>query len=271
MLYFPPFRRLLLPSLVCLAIILYYRSSARIPTKYNFSRYILEQPDLTPPGTRIPLANLESRSLLAQTPLENYLSPSMGHYYSYPEPGPESTVGQVIVGKTWVDPAKHPYLAPLFECPTKPNRHTNHIRLPNMYFNISVVVTGETENEKRSFLNPAIISLPHWSKNQYLLVSRVQTDGSHMINLLCEANICHTPGGAEARPGEWECDAIDLNLMGFQGGMRCATPPVTLNVPPTPAEHCGDGTGILMDIPGFHDPRVFWSGRGEPLMMMNSQ
>ena len=73
------------------------------------------------------------------------------------------------------------------------------------------------------------------------------------------------------RPGEIECDQTELDLLGPGGGMRCATPPITLNVPPTPAENCGEGTGVLMDIPGFHDPRAFWSGKGEPLMMVNSQ
>jgi len=130
---------------------------------------------------------------------------------------------------------------------------------------------GDTDNEKLSFLNPAILSLPYWSKNQYLVVSRVQTDGSHQQNLLCEANICHIDEGEGVREGEHACTADDIKVIGAGGGMRCATTPITLNVPPTPAKSCGEGTGILMDIPGFHDPRIFWTGRGEPVMMVNTQ
>jgi len=53
--------------------------------------------------------------------------------------------------------------------------------------------------------------------------------------------------------------------------MRCVTVPTTLSVPPTPAEKCEGKFGTYVDIPGFHDPRIFWSGKGEPLMMVNTQ
>ena len=53
--------------------------------------------------------------------------------------------------------------------------------------------------------------------------------------------------------------------------MRCATKPMLINVPPTPAEKCLDEFEAYPDIPGFHDPRIFWSGKGEPLMIANSQ
>lgn len=133
-----------------------------------------------------------------------------------------------------------------------------------------MVLYGDSENEKRSYLNAAILSLPYWSENQYLLVSRVQTDGTMQLNMICEANICYT-NASEARPGEKPCNEDDLYLLGGAEGMRCATPPVTLDVPPTPAKSCGEGTGVLMDVPGFHDPRIFWTGKGEPLMILNSQ
>ena len=115
------------------------------------------------------------------------------------------------------------------------------------------------------------MSLPYWSKNQYLVVSRIVTDGNHQENVICEANVCYIGSGENARPGEKPCTEDDLFHVGPAGGMRCATPPTTLSVPPTPAEHCEGKFADYVDIPGFHDPRVFWSGRGEPLMMVNTQ
>ena len=53
--------------------------------------------------------------------------------------------------------------------------------------------------------------------------------------------------------------------------MRCASHPVALSVPPMPAEKCDGEFMPYVDIPEFHDPRIFWSGKGEPLMMVNTQ
>ena len=44
--------------------------------------------------------------------------------------------------------------------------------------------------------------------------------------------------------------------------MRCASHPVALGVPPTPAEKCDGEFMPYVDIPAFHDPRIFWSGKG---------
>ncbi|KAH0538204.1 hypothetical protein FGG08_005173 [Glutinoglossum americanum] len=127
------------------------------------------------------------------------------------------------------------------------------------------------KDETRIFWNPTIVSLPYWSQNQYLLVSRIVTDGLHQQNVLCEANICYT-GSSEGRPiGEKACSKDDVSYLGAAGGMRCETELVVLSVPPTPAESCKGELGGYVDIPGFHDPRVFWSGKGEPLMMVNTQ
>ena len=98
------------------------------------------------------------------------------------------------------------------------------------------------------------------------------TDGNHQENVLCEANVCYVPGSSEKpRPGEQPCSSDDLNLVGPAGGMRCTHTPITLSVPPTPAEKCEGKFTTYADIPGFHDPRIFWSGKGEPLMMVNTQ
>ena len=271
MLYLPPLRRFLLPSLLCLAFILYYKSTVRLPTgRMQLQNLLIRQPELTPPGTRVTLAEFERihygvSQMVQSNQTQNFRSPPLDLYYNYNQPG---GADQTF---TYADPESNPHMAPLWECPRSPNPITDHIRLPNPVWNISLVVRNETENERKGFLNPAILSLPWWSENQYLVVSRVMTDGSHMQNLLCEANICYTGGPQNARPGERPCTDEDLGLLGGAMGMRCATPPITLNVPPTPAESCEEYSGVLMDIPGFHDPRIFWSGRGEPLMMVNSQ
>ena len=96
-------------------------------------------------------------------------------------------------------------------------------------------------------------------------------DGNYQQNVLCEANICYPGSSKHVRPGEKLCSADDLRFLGPSGGMRCATAPVTLSVPPTPAENCEGKFRGYVDIPGFHDPRVFWSGKEEPLMMVNTQ
>jgi len=265
MIYLPPLRRFLLPAVVILLIILFYRSTSSLHS--NLSSYVIRQPVLGAPGTRIPLNQTETREVIIHQSAQNYLSPPTHLYYQYDDPAETENDD----GPSWKHPSRNKYMQPLFTCPLEPNKFTNHIRLPNPLRNISMTYKGESENEKLSFLNPAILSLPHWSKNQYLMVNRVQTDGSHQQNLLCEANICYSSQAEGVRDGELECTAEDLKIIGPGGGMRCATTPITLNVPPTPAQSCGEGTGILMDIPGFHDPRIFWTGKGEPLMVVNTQ
>jgi len=274
--FYIPLRRLLLPALLCLAILVVYRSSHRSPTSY-LSSLVVDQPVVTIPRNRVAVSDLTSRAFIVQDPeTGKHIEPEIELYYEFgaeididPEADP-TTFNESMQGPHYVDPAKNRYLRPLLECRTEPNRYTGHIRLPYMLRPISMILYGDSENEKRSYLNPAILSLPYWSENQYLLVSRVQTDGSMQLNIICEANICYT-NASEARPGERPCDEDDLYLLGGAEGMRCATPPVTLNVPPTPAKSCGEGTGILMDVPGFHDPRIFWTGKGEPLMVLNTQ
>lgn len=278
MLYLPPLRRLLLPSLICLAFIIFYRSSHQIDKSY-LSSILLDQPPINPPGEHIPISDISNSQLFLQRAAYNdYTLPPTELFYDYVHDGIDIDTSfqendsdlQKELKPRYVAPENNPHLKSLFECRLTPNKFTQHIRIPTHIRPISMVVTGENENEKREFLNAAPMSLPYWSENQYLLVTRVQTDGTMQLNIVCEANICYTDK-KNARPGEKECTARDLELLGGQEGMRCATPPLTLNVPPTPAKHCGNNTGPLIDIPGFHDPRVFWSGKGEPLMMMNTQ
>lgn len=156
-------------------------------------------------------------------------------------------------------------------CPSRVNRFTNHIRLSNLLYNISMKARHGTL-ESRTFWNPTIFSLPYWAKNQYLIVSMVyMTNSGYRVNVLCEANICHPSAGIHGRSHEKICTDEDLEVLGNNGGLRCEYPPIEVNVPPTPAESCqGDQEG-LADIPGFHDPRIFYSGRGEPILMVSSQ
>jgi len=269
-------RRLLLPIFLCLAIFIVYRSSHRSPTSY-LSSLVVDQPIVTIPQNRVPVNQLTTRAIIVQDPdTGKHIEPPTSLYYEYgasldlDEEADPTRYNETAQGPHYLDPLKNRYLRTLLQCPIKPNVHNGHIRIPSYVRPISMVLYGDSENEKRSYLNAAILSLPYWSQNQYLLVSRVQTDGTMQLNMICEANICFT-NASEARPGEKPCDEDDLYLLGGAEGMRCATPPVTLNVPPTPAKSCGEGTGVLMDVPGFHDPRIFWTGKGEPLMILNSQ
>ncbi|KAI9809091.1 MAG: hypothetical protein M1825_002380 [Sarcosagium campestre] len=178
---------------------------------------------------------------------------------------------QMKTDSNLLQPILNPNLEVLFKCHSTPNKFTNHIRIPYAIRNISMVPPKSTGSETRTFFNPTMISLPYWSANQYLLVTRVvPVDNSIAQNVLCEANVCNADGvysmGGDAR----RCTTEDTDLLGASGGLRCATPPIALNVPPTPAEMCEGATAGYVDYPGFHDPRMFWSGKGEPLMMVNS-
>lgn len=258
MIYFPPLRRLLLPAIIILTLIVFYRSSLRVPT---FPPLVLHSSPTPPEGLHRSISGLKNQPLPVFNSSSIYLSPPKQYFYS-------ETSGRNRT--TYASPSLNPAFDILFKCPVEPNRYTGHIRLPNIVQNISQTPLG-AKADHRVFWNPTVISLPYWSKNQYLLVSRIVTDGNHQENVLCEANICYVGSGEDARPGELPCTEDDLLHLGPAGGMRCVTPPFTLSVPPTPAEHCGGKFGTYVDIPGFHDPRIFWSGRGEPLMMVNTQ
>lgn len=197
----------------------------------------------------------------------NHLSPPNDYFYTYGKTNSPNKSSSIL----W-QPILDPSLAPLFQCSKNVNPHTDHIRLPNIIQNISQIPPGpELKPETRDFWNPTIIALPNWSKNHYLIVSRVVTDGQHQENILCEANVCYVGSGQNARPGENPCTLDDIKHLGPAGGMRCVAPPIMLSVPPTPADKCEGKFGPYADIPGFHDPRIFWSGKGEPLMMVNTQ
>lgn len=171
------------------------------------------------------------------------------------------------------------------------NNNTSHIRLLNELYNITLIPPAMTteedaaqsnkeEEETTRFFNPAIIPLPYWSSAgalggaKYALVSRVVTSGFHQESHICLADICQPAPADPTRnalaPDTRACTAEDVAMLGPRGGMRCTQAPIKLNIPPTPAERCTDAWLAFPDIPGFHDPRVFWSGKGEPLILVNS-
>ncbi|KIW20490.1 hypothetical protein PV08_01065 [Exophiala spinifera] len=142
---------------------------------------------------------------------------------------------------------------------------------------------------------------------KYVLISRLVTTGLHQESHVCLADICvpsspstteaanHHPPSSPAddhytsalhqtvpiRPrgpsqgslspdDTRPCTDSDTTLLGPRGGLRCVMAPVKINIPPTPAEQCEGAWSAFPDLPGFHDPRAFWSGKGEPLILVNS-
>ena len=263
MIYLPPLRRFLLPALASVTLIILYRA---LPLSQSLPPFIIHQPPAPPQGIHIPINSLQ-KPLPLFNASNNHLSPPSDYFYSYEERKTPNRSFSLLS-----QPVLDPNLAPLFQCSKKANKYTDHIRFPNIIMNISNIPPGpQLKPDIRTFWNPTVIALPYWSQNQYLVISRIVTDGKHQENVLCEANVCYIGSEKAARPGEKRCTQDDLQHLGPAGGMRCVAPPITLSVPPTPAEKCEGKFGPYADIPGFHDPRVFWSGKGEPLMMVNTQ
>lgn len=263
MIYLPPLRRFLLPALASVTLIILYRA---LPLSHKLPAFVLHSSPAAPPGIHVPISSLEKAMPLFNAS-SNHLSPPNDYFYDPKGTRPLNQSSSIL----W-QPVLDPNMAPLFKCSKKVNQHTGHMRLPHIIQNITQIPPGaQSKPETRTFWNPTIIALPYWSENQYLVVSRIVTNGQHQENVLCEANVCYVGSEQNARPGEKRCTSDDIKHLGPAGGLRCVAPPVTLSVPPTPAEQCDGKFGAYADIPGFHDPRIFWSGKGEPLMMVNTQ
>lgn len=252
---FPSSRRLLIPALSLVVVVFIYRlltSSVPARSRALLARNLLSQ---IPQGTLI--LDRDIADHIIPTPHTSYahLSPPQRFYYN-----------RDSFSKA---PSDLTHLESLLACTTRPNPHTNHIRLPDQVFNVSSTPPGVEPDDVHKF-NPTIIALPHWSPNHYLLVSRVVTEGLHQESLLCEANICHPPNTSFPFPDSLPCTNSDISTLGPSGGLRCATKPVIINIPPTPAERCTGAWSPFPSIPGFHDPRIFWSGKNEPLIIVNS-
>ncbi|KAK9476961.1 hypothetical protein V1514DRAFT_321558 [Lipomyces japonicus] len=102
--------------------------------------------------------------------------------------------------------------------------------------------------------NPTIIALPPTSHYPFLIVSRVRGDSFEQHSLICEAKY------GEQLNGDGNLEPV----------LQCATHARELVVPQTPAKDC-KGKEFMSDVPGYHDPRVFWSARGAPMMIFNQQ
>ena len=268
MIYLPPLRRLLLPTLIVLAVILFYKSSFQGPTPFSSLDHAV---DPQSQGVRVPISKLRHHMLPLVNKSSNHLSPPKEFYYTHRREHSGLHKNGTSLSSSWTQPALNPSLAVLFKCPTKPNRFTNHIRLNHIVRNISMIPPPPGRKDMRVFFNPTIVSLPYWSENQYLVVTRVLTEGNHQENELCEANICSPDVGDRRAKEDIPCTDDDIAVLGPAGGMRCATEPIVVSVPPTPAEKCEGKLASYVDLPGFHDPRIFWSGRGEPLMTGGTQ
>ena len=166
------------------------------------------------------------------------------------------------------------YLSSLLNCAYKPSPVTKHVRLPYQYLNISFTPADTPPNPDLHLFNPTILPLPSWSTEaKYLLVSRVVTEGLHQESLICFANFCapQNSNSTHILPSDThQYTASDLSQLGPSGGLRCTSSPLKVNIPPTPALSCTGAWYAFPDIPGFHDPRIFWSNKGEPLIIVNS-
>lgn len=161
----------------------------------------------------------------------------------------------------------------LINCPTTPNPITNAIRLPNEIHSISLTFPGQETDNEHQYFNPTLIPLPPYSPYPYLLLSRLVTAGLHQESHICMATFCLPPNSTAPKilPADVQhCDDSGEGVLGTVGGIRCASAPERLNIPPTPAGICEGAWSAFPDIPGFHDPRMFWSGKGEPLVIVNS-
>jgi hypothetical protein len=63
--------------------------------------------------------------------------------------------------------AKAPSYFALRECP---NTQNGHIRLPNPFYNISMITPSERSEKRGRFWNPTIVALPAWANNQVSLM-----------------------------------------------------------------------------------------------------
>ena len=266
MIYLPSSRRYLPAALLIFTIVLVSRYNSYL--QRSLPSFVFHQPPPPRQGIRIPVMDSALRALSIAREAQNSSFPPIKQLYA-----PDRT--PIYVGgnssRQPYQPGHDPHLQALWKCSGKANRHTNHIRLPSIVQNISQILPGQPKPDGRTFWNPTVMALPYWSENQYLVISRIVTDGRYQENVLCEANFCHVGSAGRARKGEKPCTGDDLSHLGPAGGLRCVTPPMALRVPPTPAKHCEGKYGPYVDVLGFHDPRIFYSGKGEPLMIANAQ
>ncbi|OLL26778.1 hypothetical protein NEOLI_001746 [Neolecta irregularis DAH-3] len=99
-------------------------------------------------------------------------------------------------------------------------------------------------------LNPNILPLPPNAKYPYFIIGRSTTDGSYQEIVACFADFEHLP-------------------LTQRRILKCVDEPKVITVPSTKAKKC-EKTWMEL-VKGPHDPRVFWSPKGEPLMTFGTQ
>jgi hypothetical protein len=115
----------------------------------------------------------------------------------------------------------------LASCPRTPNLYTNHLRLPNALYNISMNPRASTEKETRIFWNPTIIALPSWAKHQYIIVSMVTPDRDPLRrNVICEANICQSNSNSSRATLRRACSGEEALSSRSTRNLRCESPHV---------------------------------------------
>lgn len=229
MLNLRPFRRLLVPTFALLAVVAFSKSEIQPP---RLPKIILSATgDATKPiHTSIDLHKVLPLPIYNTS--DNYRSPPNHYFYENLKQRPGG--GNQSWSWSGGDVQGNSVYSHLFRCSRSANRYTGHIRLSNIVQNVSQVAPA-TEADSRVFWDPTIISLPWWSTNQYLMVSRIVTDGHYQENVLCEANVYYVGSAKNGRLGEKPCTDDDLHETGPAGGLRCATQLLSLSVPPTPA------------------------------------
>jgi hypothetical protein len=163
-------------------------------------------------------------------------------------------------------------LQSLLKCPPH-NNTTKTFQLNATIQNI----TMHADEASAQYFNPTLIPLPPWEPTpysaaaHYLLVSRLVTRGLHQESHACLATFCHDdaePSITSTTQDSVPCSSLPETPS--SAGLHCLHAPRPLNIPPTPSRHCDGPWAAFPAIPGFHDPRVTWSGRGEPLIVLNS-
>ncbi|KAK5193116.1 hypothetical protein LTR47_009545 [Exophiala xenobiotica] len=266
MFYLPSARRWALLSLILLGVIIPLRVSQR----WHSSHYALLTAALQAYTQR-------DHQVTTVNVTDGWFSFTGGVFRSQSQSQPQHALGEYLSNPI---PRAHPLIRSLQACATGTvNPTISHIRLPNVLYNITLTPPDAPHDSETRFFNPAVIPLPHWSSSalpgdmpKYILISRLVTAGFHQESHICLADICLPASSSSAAlpPDVRSCTNDDTTLLGNLGGMRCITPPLKINIPPTPAEQCDGAWSAFPDIPGFHDPRAFWSGKGEPLILVNS-
>ncbi|KAK9455747.1 hypothetical protein V1511DRAFT_458428 [Dipodascopsis uninucleata] len=146
----------------------------------------------------------------------------------------------------------------LFQCSTATKSKVHEIFDSYVSLKYSVFEVVVKSEQYPVTYNPTILSLPPTSHYPFLIVARVRGDGLQHRSVICEGKYYDA-----SYRNAYGIDVLSRNI-------GCATHPRELIVPQTPAKEC-DGREILANAPGFHDPRIFWSMQGAPIMILNQQ